>query len=167
MQPISNMIICRICLQEEPKGILISPCNCTGTMHYVHEKCISKWQKLKENNLKCEICQETFRYRRKFAGIRKIIKRLKKYFCQYPERIAHWIFAIINFLFTINRLRFIHPKLLIGFYKSNPKLLFFTFLKELNEFIIFCFMFVISLKSFARIFRPMYPILFCHKIISR
>ena len=167
MDPISNSIICRICLQEEPKGMLISPCNCLGSMHYVHQKCINKWQKLKDNNLKCEICKEKYIFKRKFVGIKKLFNRIKKYFIQYPERIAHWIFAIINFLFTINRLRFINLRLFLRLYKPNAKLFFLSILKDINEFIIFCFMFVISIKSFSRIFRPMYPMLFCHKFLSR
>jgi hypothetical protein len=33
---------CRICFEEN--GELISPCNCKGTLQYVHPKCLSKWR---------------------------------------------------------------------------------------------------------------------------
>jgi E3 ubiquitin-protein ligase DOA10 len=37
--------ICRICLSENwtKENPLISPCNCNGTMKYIHLKCLSEW----------------------------------------------------------------------------------------------------------------------------
>ena len=35
---------CRICLDEENTGDLISPCECKGTMRYVHRTCLNKWR---------------------------------------------------------------------------------------------------------------------------
>ena len=63
---------CRICLSEGAfssgsQKNLISPCNCFGSLEYVHNECISLWikkrLKLKQKNeglskIKCEICKE-------------------------------------------------------------------------------------------------------------
>ncbi|XP_047135836.1 E3 ubiquitin-protein ligase MARCHF2 isoform X1 [Hydra vulgaris] len=51
--------ICRICLENSDN--LIAPCECSGTMKYVHESCIVKWlTQPTEKNLgvksTCEIC---------------------------------------------------------------------------------------------------------------
>lgn len=32
---------CRICFESE--GVKISPCNCTGTVQFVHSECLSLW----------------------------------------------------------------------------------------------------------------------------
>ena len=36
---------CRICLGEEneDENELISPCKCSGTMKYIHLKCLQEW----------------------------------------------------------------------------------------------------------------------------
>jgi len=35
--------ICRICLSEEESGNeLISPCNCTGSMKFIHVECLKR-----------------------------------------------------------------------------------------------------------------------------
>ena len=37
---------CRICLEtdETPDDVLIAPCRCSGTMKYVHRKCLQEWR---------------------------------------------------------------------------------------------------------------------------
>ena len=74
--------ICRICYQEEDDPLinpLIKPCKCSGSMKYIHLKCLLFWLKSKtvhsnnsvENNnffnsyfiedtLQCELCKEIF-----------------------------------------------------------------------------------------------------------
>ena len=68
-------VSCRICLSEypEPGNPFFSPCNCAGTMKYVHVKCLNKWLKSKLHvkttghatsiywkNLECELCKKQF-----------------------------------------------------------------------------------------------------------
>lgn len=66
--------ICRICLsEEEADNCLISPCNCTGSMKYIHENCLKEWLEGKKHmketefvnsyiwkNLECEICKTSY-----------------------------------------------------------------------------------------------------------
>jgi len=67
-------ILCKICLydkSDEEDDPLISPCKCTGSVKYVHLKCMQNWVKSKLNmkqnrnivtimwkNLNCELCKE-------------------------------------------------------------------------------------------------------------
>lgn len=69
----SSGILCKICLssQNEKNDPLITPCKCTGSMKYVHLRCIQHWMKSKLNahegngpvttfcwrNLQCELCK--------------------------------------------------------------------------------------------------------------
>ena len=67
-----NLQICRICLSDDndQNNPLINPCKCSGTMKYIHLKCLRHWlnSKLKTKtlnhlvvysfkNLECEICK--------------------------------------------------------------------------------------------------------------
>ena len=71
----SNKPICRICLSEEHEKLnpLIHPCNCDGTMKYIHLECLklliqSKIKKSENDfckiltfkRLECEICKTVF-----------------------------------------------------------------------------------------------------------
>ena len=47
---------CRICY--EPCSDL-SPCACTGSMKYVHPKCLHKWRRM-SNATACEICHRPY-----------------------------------------------------------------------------------------------------------
>ena len=49
--------VCRICyIEEEDNNPLISPCNCTGTIKYVHLSCFAKWIALKTIKKQNENC---------------------------------------------------------------------------------------------------------------
>lgn len=52
-----NMDQCRICFEED--GDLISPCNCSGSIEYMHPMCLKKWIKSSNSN-KCEICNTVY-----------------------------------------------------------------------------------------------------------
>jgi len=66
--------ICRICLSEEEReNPLFSPCNCTGSMKYIHVGCLREWLEGKKHmketplvnsyiwkNLECEICKSSY-----------------------------------------------------------------------------------------------------------
>jgi hypothetical protein len=67
--------LCRICFCEggEEDNPLITPCNCSGTMKYIHLQCLQQWLKTKLHTrvtgscisilwkvLECELCKKTF-----------------------------------------------------------------------------------------------------------
>ncbi len=71
----SDNMMCRICLSDisEDQNPMISPCNCAGTMRYIHVDCLQKWvssrltMKNSEHSVSyhwkamdCELCKQTF-----------------------------------------------------------------------------------------------------------
>jgi hypothetical protein len=38
-----SYLMCRICHEEANSDLLISPCECNGTLNFVHQACLSKW----------------------------------------------------------------------------------------------------------------------------
>lgn len=61
--------VCRLCWSEAydgPGGALISPCNCKGSLRYIHVRCLEDWQDClrSQGNFKkarmCEICKEPY-----------------------------------------------------------------------------------------------------------
>lgn len=76
--------VCRICLDEDdPTDIaginpLITPCNCTGSMRYIHVQCVREWLDSKKQQqqldgvysyyweeLSCELCKSALKLRNK------------------------------------------------------------------------------------------------------
>lgn len=66
---------CRICLVEDSfsDNPLVSPCNCSGTMKYLHIKCLQNWLRTKLKvqthsqflliewrKFECDLCQFVF-----------------------------------------------------------------------------------------------------------
>lgn len=50
---------CRICLETDELGQLITPCNCRGSAQWVHTDCLNEWRGRNINarsNRQCEIC---------------------------------------------------------------------------------------------------------------
>lgn len=70
-------VVCRICLSEDLKDEddpLISPCKCSGTMKYIHIKCLTEWIESKKSSkdgqhfrsflwehIICELCKVEFK----------------------------------------------------------------------------------------------------------
>ena len=49
--------ICRICLSDETQTDLVSPCECKGTIAYVHETCLNKWRMMHHATIRQDVCQ--------------------------------------------------------------------------------------------------------------
>lgn len=49
---VKNAKICRICHSNEPNKELIAPCNCAGTLKYVHQNCLQHWLRVNGNYLR-------------------------------------------------------------------------------------------------------------------
>ncbi|XP_029125248.1 E3 ubiquitin-protein ligase MARCH7-like [Cajanus cajan] len=51
---------CRYCREEDFVSKLESPCNCTGSLKYVHRSCIDQWCNSKGCVILCEICRKPY-----------------------------------------------------------------------------------------------------------
>jgi len=52
---------CKICWESSAVNGLITPCDCTGTMKFVHAACLTNWMFLKDNDT-CEVCKATIQF---------------------------------------------------------------------------------------------------------
>ena len=57
--------VCRFCLEASSpeKGDLVAPCQCKGSMEFVHLQCLHKWQRQARSNAKrniCEVCKTPY-----------------------------------------------------------------------------------------------------------
>ncbi|KAL5963421.1 E3 ubiquitin-protein ligase MARCHF8 [Taenia solium] len=87
---------CRICYDSngstndrevEPRGRLIAPCLCTGSVKYVHQWCIQHWIQLSRSR-RCELCH--FKY-----CIRKQAKKNKEVVMQNSKSYTFEITALL------------------------------------------------------------------------
>lgn len=49
---------CKICFDDEKQEEIISPCNCKGSMAYVHKSCLKEWLNVNKENDKYFTCSE-------------------------------------------------------------------------------------------------------------
>jgi hypothetical protein len=64
-------IICRFCLMNdvEKENPFLSPCNCIGTLRYVHRQCLDNWRNLTtvpDNRRLCQLCLTPYRLPRRW-----------------------------------------------------------------------------------------------------
>jgi E3 ubiquitin-protein ligase DOA10 len=50
---------CRICYSSR-ENLISSPCNCIGTLGYVHQSCFLRWIANIKKFDKCEICHQKY-----------------------------------------------------------------------------------------------------------
>ena len=50
---------CRICYEGPNEQKLIQPCDCKGSVSFIHVSCFLKWMESREEK-KCEICGKLF-----------------------------------------------------------------------------------------------------------
>ncbi|XP_072380457.1 E3 ubiquitin-protein ligase MARCHF3-like [Diabrotica undecimpunctata] len=56
-------LVCRICYDSEKDEDLITPCNCKGTVAFVHRSCLETWLG-ESNTASCELCHAVFQTER-------------------------------------------------------------------------------------------------------
>ncbi|XP_054840630.1 uncharacterized protein LOC129333178 isoform X2 [Eublepharis macularius] len=62
---------CRICHCEgDEESPLITPCRCTGSLHFVHQACLQQWIKSSDTRC-CELCKYEFIMETKMKPLRK------------------------------------------------------------------------------------------------
>ncbi|XP_077166314.1 uncharacterized protein LOC143823671 isoform X2 [Paroedura picta] len=62
---------CRICHCEgDEESPLITPCRCTGSLHFVHQACLQQWIKSSDTRC-CELCKYEFIMETKVKPLRK------------------------------------------------------------------------------------------------
>ena len=73
--------MCRIChCVAEDSETLISPCDCCGSMKWVHQKCLQRWVKSRDAK-KCELCGFPFNMTSSVKPFRKVSAQNKTHKC--------------------------------------------------------------------------------------
>ena len=57
-------VCCRICFGGAAEGPLVAPCRCSGTIKYVHRRCLNEWRQHSANPRSyshCETCRAAYR----------------------------------------------------------------------------------------------------------
>lgn len=104
---------CRICQNETANESLISPCDCKGTIGYVHQSCLETWL-TQSSQSECELCKYPYLLihspcNRLFVETRRWLAKHKK--C--ADTIAITImttFTILHVIFCVLLLDFIATK---------------------------------------------------------
>lgn len=95
---------CRICFDSE-RNDLISPCLCSGTSKFVHDKCLKTWissQEVNNSKPKCEICNYEYKMKMKIIKVynpKKAIEEEFLYCCMIPVIII--IIIILSIIIAI------------------------------------------------------------------
>lgn len=62
----------RICHCEgDDESPLITPCHCTGSLHFVHQACLQQWIKSSDTRC-CELCKYEFIMETRLKPLRKV-----------------------------------------------------------------------------------------------
>lgn len=59
-EPLTQLLECRICQDEDHIKNLETPCACSGSLKYAHRECVQRWCNEKGDTI-CEICHETYK----------------------------------------------------------------------------------------------------------
>eukprot|EP00347_Sterkiella_histriomuscorum_P022759 403337262 len=96
----SNLNECRICfLTQNQEDILQNPCECKGSMSYVHQACLIRW--LTQQNIRiCELCKKPFTFQEKFIGMKGFLTKNFRYLFSDKKRLIKLgIYLIYLYLF--------------------------------------------------------------------
>lgn len=95
--------ICRFCLSSKftPTNPLISPCNCRGSLEFVHLKCLNRWRRIDvaRNGIRCTLCLTNYTFQSPYQlEIIPETKGVFLYCLQYPGLIL----MLYNYIYTIS-----------------------------------------------------------------
>lgn len=94
--------VCRFCLEsrETKKNSLLEPCECRGSIRYVHEKCLERWRRINpaRNGYMCLLCMSP--YKEGFSNQYEIIPEyntIPLFFLRFPVILCF----TVNYVFLI------------------------------------------------------------------
>ena len=112
----SAKLECRYCLCEESKQKLIQPCNCEGSLKYVHNSCLGEWIKNSQKPYEIIYENDTAYY----TSLCEICKYNMKYQINFENNFfISFIYTMKNTLFSIKSCFFFLLHSLVIFYFFN------------------------------------------------
>ena len=85
----------RICFSpQESKNKLIKPCNCKGSMEYVHESCINQW--IRHAGIeKWDLWGFKLKTKEKLLNPFSAVRRLLRYMNRDKKRYVYWVLYLV------------------------------------------------------------------------
>ncbi|AYV81899.1 MAG: putative E3 ubiquitin-protein ligase MARCH8 [Harvfovirus sp.] len=119
---------CRICLDNCSTNF-IAPCDCKGSIKYVHRSCIEKWQKINYNaRIKCELCNQKFQYSIPYLTYHQKIIILKKFLSRLLQhKMMIPIYISIPSAFIIAKIKPYAPLILFSILLANISATYIVF----------------------------------------
>lgn len=108
--------ICRICFEEDNLINLISPCNCKGSIKYIHTKCLADCIK-NMNSTKCKVCNTFYNTKKNYTSndYENDVFKIDSFIVSLLFSIILTFFLFDNFkyIFIINSIFSIIPIILL------------------------------------------------------
>lgn len=86
---------CRICFASNQTLMIPSPCNCSGSLGFVHKNCLQRWAISVRNFSSCEICHGKYEkvgvLPKRYSELKQRKKRQKFKFLSSFDDICHFI----------------------------------------------------------------------------
>ncbi|CAD8140026.1 unnamed protein product [Paramecium pentaurelia] len=86
---------CRICLEQDSLDKLISPCNCDGTIKYIHMDCLKTWLLKIEFQAQCELCNSFLQCQLTFSN-KYVCSRLRQ--MSISQKLFFFIFPMLTLI---------------------------------------------------------------------
>lgn len=137
--------VCRICYDiDTPENHVIVPCKCSGSMKYIHEKCLEIWLLTNSENLQnseCDICKFKLIIKVKVRNVihwRSVLRYRWFLIRNIFYLIALCSGCIIASLCILDKLNTIKPefseKLYLGTFIITVLIIFFTVVIKVKRF---------------------------------
>ena len=89
------MSVCRVCYGEaEPNNELVEPCECKGSIGFIHRKCLRRWVRSTANQFRhrCELCKSPYNH---LHALLEVVQEPRPYWLSRIMANAHILTAII------------------------------------------------------------------------
>lgn len=87
----NNVETCKICTGDETsyEDPLIAPCNCCGSIKWVHKSCLDHWRTFSQANFgKCDICKKDFKLKHIEVTTALYYQQCKRYYLYMTRDIT-------------------------------------------------------------------------------
>lgn len=139
--------VCKICYEAKSLdlGNLLEPCKCTGSMRYIHEKCLKAWLENNGNIFECEICK--FRYFVKLLLKKKYSKSKCRSLCNKLIAVLMFVVFILIIVSVVMYYLIIHAT---GFTDEKRKFIIMLIVISLSVFVFLIIMLILICDLWRR-----------------
>ncbi|KAI3912991.1 hypothetical protein MKW92_014420 [Papaver armeniacum] len=128
--------ICRICHSPgDSKNPLKYPCACSGSIRFVHSKCLLRWMK-QSITLKCEVCDHKYSMGRVYAENTPTRLPLREFVGGIPKKACHVVPFYVRICVSVLNQLLVLPYIAFWIWRLSLENTFF----EAKELLVYCHM---------------------------